>query len=188
MRNRFLFAALATAFVLAAPSQAQVATFDALSASGTIVPNGYVGKDWTGVGVLSNTDGYGSHSSSGANYAYVYCCGNTNFITQTGGGSFNFYSAFVGSLQGSTDTYTVTGYDAFNTVLYSQAVTVGAVGYTEIFNWQSVDKVTFSTSYSANLTLDDVEFSSPTPEPASLVLLATGLAGVFGVARRRRRI
>jgi hypothetical protein len=52
------------------------------------------------------------------------------------------------------------------------------------FNFLGVDEVRFDDrNHYGNLLLDDIAYST-TPEPATLTLLAAGLLGIVGVARR----
>ena len=92
-----------------------------------------------------------------------------NFITNAGTSLFEalLNGVVVSSFAGFTDTDTSFWYGFDNTTL---------------------DEIRFSPGGGNNATLfDNLQTSAVvTPEPASLVLLATGLVGIAGFARRRR--
>ena len=95
---------------------------------------------------------------------------------------------------------TVTGYDQ-STQLFQEFATLNTSGPSFLtFDWTGLTRVDFVSTggtphYNFNATqfaMDNVTINGPvissvTPEPASLTLLVTGLLGVFGAARRKRK-
>ncbi len=90
---------------------------------------------------------------------------------------------------------------AFTATIFGQGNSIlGMLSYAGIgapainfIGWQDaggIDRVVLSrNAYNVSTNIDDIQFGSTvvsTPEPASMMLLATGLLGVFGVARRKR--
>jgi hypothetical protein len=134
--------------------------------------------------------------------------GSGNFVSSTGPVLFGFLlsgpQAQVGAhfnlsqpLEGAKDaTLTLTAYSAANQVLESFSYQVGTSGdsYNEGmflgFSRANADIYSFGVTVSAgqSLVLDNLHLSAaPVPEPATLGMLAAGLAVVGGVARRRAR-
>ena len=88
-------------------------------------------------------------------------------------------------------TLVVTGYNGGSVVGSTTTILSPTTPELITFNFSNVDLVTFYTRDDAAWYLaDNLVFNNnvvgPVPEPASLTLLATGMIGVFGAARRRR--
>jgi hypothetical protein len=182
----------------AAPLGAQTTLgFEGLT--GTYVPQGYGGFSWLGgrgefswaLGTWGPDNGYPNllRPSSGTQNAWSN--GGTQldmvFASAT---LFDFNSAYLSSSYGcsGSDPQTVRGFLA-GVQLYQATVTLScSVMQQFTFNFAGIDQVTFDQDY-YNLLVDDIAINgSSVPEPASLVLLATGLVALIPAARRKFNI
>lgn len=187
----------------ATPASAQVATFDDLGNAETPVPAGYavpglVWSNWYNINAAADV-GRGADGCivSGTNCAFNGF-GSTASVTSATPFTFNtgyfmgWYNSFVGGFGGPV-SLTVNGYLGA-TLLGTRTVDLDpAAAQPYVFDYAGVDRVDFITNGGQGGTwylADDLAFNAAvtvTPEPASVVLLASGLVGVFGIVRRRRR-
>ena len=204
--NRLKGAVLGLAFMaLPAIAQAQLINFDDLSACGGVqLSNGYQGFNWNNFWALNTTNvcypyvsGYAPGTVSAPNVAYN---GGGTLASVSRANPFTFNSVYMTAAWRNGLFVTVYAYDALNNLIDNGSFFLNITGPTnEVFNWAGVSSVRFSASGGTNpgglsgdgtqIAFDNMLMNNATvtPEPATLVLLATGLAGIGGIVRRRRQ-
>jgi hypothetical protein len=203
---RFSGAALLVSLCLAltaTTAQATVLTFDDLDPTYQLVPDGYGGLDWSNLRTLdgpANGAGYANGVVSLNNVAYNDMGDPASAFAATTDALFDFTGAYLTAAWRNGLQIDVTGFRG-GSQAYFRTVTVDTGSPTFfLFDFTRIDTLQFESHDGtiAGFCCDDSgavidgtqfamdDFTYETPEPASLVLLGTGLLCILGAARRQK--
>jgi len=210
MRLR-LFGVLFVIFVLTlsagvGKAGASTLTFEGLSSNPCcdLIPSGYGGLNWSNMGVINGftyaggTSGYRNGLISGSYVAFNESGGQGDALDITATGTFDFDSTYLTAAWNDGLSIQVRGYNN-GVLLYDNTLVVDTAASTLFtFDYLGIDDLRFNSFGGVNhgypgagtqFAMDNFTFNERTsvPEPCSLLLLCTGLAGLAGCRWRKAR-
>ncbi len=145
----------------------------------------------TGQTLGQNQSGYSGDYSTSSGYPLYFAFSNPTYDTNCG---FNCQTITAAPVTMDSLYFTggasatITGYsDLGHTVIDTKTVTVpGGSPQQIVLDWTGIEEIAISGSgyYVNDIEVND-PFSSPVPEPASLVLFGSGLLALTGLAKRK---
>ncbi len=177
----------------------QTINFDSLPGDESPIPNGYAGFNWNNFYDVNpqiiGPSGYENGLVSSPNVAYNGYGTPANFTSTT---AFTLVSGYFTGAWNDGLNIEVQGFDQHGNLIDDTNFLVNTSGPTlETFNWSGLYDVNFISSGGVNhgyggsgtqFVLDNLTTSTSAPgvpEPGTLVLLGTGVLGLFQTARRR---
>lgn len=178
-------------FSFAGVAHAAVLDFEGLTSNDCcdLIPDGYGGFTWSDDFSLINGGNY--HPGSGYDTGTVsgeYTAFNSweNDVSIENG-TFTWNGAYFTAAWNNGLNITVEGW-AGGSMVYTNTVVVNTTGPTWFdFNYENIDTVMFSSSggtnagyggYGTHFAMDNFTYNASVPEPSTLLLMGSGMAGL----------